>query len=234
VSVSDEGLTSAIEDYSRAIYALQERHDGEPVATSSLADRLGLAPGSVSGMLKRMSDLELVDREPYRGVRLTNRGERTALRVIRRHRLLELFLHQTLGFPWESLDDEADRLEHSVSQELEAAIYERLDRPTTDPHGDPIPDQDLRIVKNRTTRLDEATEGRRVRFVRVSDSDPEMLRYLRERGLELGSMLDVIGHEPFGGPLTIRLVGSRVTHSLAPALARSMRVEPAHGSHADG
>jgi DtxR family transcriptional regulator, Mn-dependent transcriptional regulator len=219
-------ISSAIEDYSKAIYVLEDRQNGGPVATTSLAERLGVAPGSVSGMLKRMSDLELVTHEPYRGVRLTKAGERTALKVLRRHRLLELFLHERLGLSWDKLDHEADKLEHVLSDEVEALVAANLENPARDPHGDPIPAADLTVVEDCTKSLDELPAGSRARFVRVSDSDPAMLRYLHERQITLDSTIEILRSEPFGGSLRVRIEESAQEHALGPMLARAMRAEP--------
>jgi DtxR family Mn-dependent transcriptional regulator len=212
----------AIEDYSKAIYALEQR-GREPVSTNALAERLGVTPASASGMVKRLGELGLVTHQPYRGVSLTESGRRLALEVIRHHRLLELYLVQDLGVPWDRVHQEAEVLEHVLSEELEELIAAKLGHPTRDPHGDPIPTADLRIDELPTDSLDSLPKGARGTLVRVSDSDPEMLRYLADRGIAPGDAFEVIDRQPFGGPLFVRF-GSDV-HPLGGQLALAMRVE---------
>jgi DtxR family Mn-dependent transcriptional regulator len=216
--------SAAVEDYAKAIYALERRASGAPVTTNALAQRLGVTPGSASGMLRKLGDLGLVTHEPYRGVALTDEGRRVALEVIRHHRLLELFLIE-LGVPWDRVHDEAEILEHHISEDLEALIDARLGHPTHDPHGDPIPTADLVIDEGDSVRLDALEAGQAGRFVRVSDEDPEMLRYLAERGIAPGAEVEVVDKQPFGGPVFCRF-GDDV-HVLGGALARAMRVEVA-------
>jgi DtxR family Mn-dependent transcriptional regulator len=212
----------AIEDYSKAIYALEQR-GREPVSTNALAERLGVTPASASGMVKRLGELGLVTHQPYRGVSLTDAGRRVALEVIRHHRLLELYLVQDLGVPWDRVHQEAEVLEHVLSDELEELIAAKLGHPTHDPHGDPIPTADLVIDEPPTDSLDSLPARARGIFVRVSDSDPEMLRYLADRGIAPGDAFEVVDRQPFGGPLFVRF-GSDV-HPLGGALALAMRVE---------
>jgi DtxR family Mn-dependent transcriptional regulator len=216
-------VSSAVEDYAKAIYALQRRGGGA-VSTNALAERLGVTAASASGMVKRLDDLGLVSHEPYRGVRLTPPGLRLALEVIRHHRLLELYLAEQLGVPWDRVHEEAEVLEHVLSEDLEQLIAEKLGNPTRDPHGDPIPTPDLRMVEPDTIALDALDTGARGTFVRVSDSDPEMLRYLAERGIAPGDRFEIVDRQPFGGPLFARFGGDDV-HVLGGALARAMRVE---------
>jgi DtxR family transcriptional regulator, Mn-dependent transcriptional regulator len=214
--------TPAVEDYSKAIFSLESRTD-EPVSTTALAERLGITAGSVSAMLKRLDELGLITHIPYRGVRLTEDGRRIALEVIRHHRLLESYLADVLGMPWDRVHAEAEVLEHVLSDDLEALIAAKLGHPTVDPHGDPIPTLEFELHEGETCGLDELPIGADARFVRVSDSDPEMLRYLAEQGIALGEQLAVIERQPFGGPLFVRF-GER-THALGDALTRAMRVE---------
>src|SRR5258707_11069771 len=216
-------VSSAVEDYAKAIYALQRRGGGA-VSTNALAERLGVTAASASGMVKRLDELGLVSHEPYHGVRLTPAGVRLALEVIRHHRLLELYLAEQLGVPWDRVHEEAEVLEHVLSEELEGLIAEKLGNPTRDPHGDPIPTPDLRMVEPDTVALDALETGARGTFVRVSDSDPEMLRYLAERGIAPGDRFEILDRQPFGGPLFARFDGDDV-HVLGGALARAMRVE---------
>ena len=218
---SQAHLTDAVEDYAKAIYSLQRRGT---VTTTALAERLGVTPGSVSAMLKRLDGLGLVEHAPYRGVELTDAGERVALEVLRHHRLLELYLTESLGMPWDRVHDEAEVLEHHISEDLEALIAAHLGHPTHDPHGDPIPTPDLTIDEGRTVGLDGMEVGDRGRFVRVSDADPAMLRYLAERGITPGSSFEIVDRQPFGGPVVARF--GRTTHALGGDLARAMRAEP--------
>ena len=221
-AVHQPRLSEAIEDYAKAIYALGRRGEA-PVTTNALAERLGVTPGAVSGMLKRLADQGLARHEPYHGVRLTTDGERVALSVLRHHRLLELYLAEHLGVPWDRVHEEAEALEHVISADLEARIAAKLGNPTHDPHGDPIPDADLIIDEGHTRSLAELAVGDRGRFVRISDSDPEMLRYLDGLGIALGDELHVIERQPFDGPLTVSF-GER-EHALGGRLARAMRVD---------
>jgi DtxR family Mn-dependent transcriptional regulator len=215
--------SEAIEDYAKAIYALQQRGAGRPVSTTDLAERLNVTAGSASAMIKKLAERRLAEHAPYHGVRLTPRGERLALAVLRHHRLLELYLATHLDVPWDRVHDEAEALEHVLSEDLEARIDAKLGFPTHDPHGDPIPSADLTIDESDTRSLADLVPGDRGRFVRVSDSDSEMLRYLAERGVALGDRLEVLDRQPFGGPLTVRF-GDR-EHALGGGLAAAMRVE---------
>jgi DtxR family transcriptional regulator, Mn-dependent transcriptional regulator len=212
----------AVQDYAKAIYAL-ERRDGEAVSTNALADRLGVTPASASGMVKRLGELGLVEHQPYHGVSLTEAGRQVALEVMRHHRLLELYLVQTLGVPWDRVHQEAEVLEHVLSEELEELIAAKLGNPTHDPHGDPIPTRELTIEEGSTQSLQSLKTGTRGTFVRVSDSDPEMLRFLAERGIAPGDQLEVVDKQPFDGPLFVRFRDH--VHVLGGGLARAMRVE---------
>jgi DtxR family Mn-dependent transcriptional regulator len=222
--LSHTGASEAVEDYAKAIYALQQRGPGHPVATTELAERLQVTPASASGMIKKLAELGLVAHVPYKGVRLTAEGERIALEVMRHHRLLELYLADQLGVPWDRVHDEADALEHVLSEDLEDRIAAKLGNPTHDPHGDPIPDARLHIAEQQTRSLASLGVGARGRFVRISDSDPGMLRYLHERGIRLGDELEVLDRQPFDGPLTVRFGdGEQV---IGGRLAAAMRVAP--------
>ena len=213
-----------MEDYAKAIYALQDRCGGA-VSTTALAERLGVTPASASGMVRKLGEQGLVAHEPYRGVRLTASGTRVALEVLRHHRLLELYLAETLGVPWDRVHDEAEVLEHVLSDDLEALIAAKLGHPTHDPHGDPIPSADLELLEEETTCLASLEPGASGVFVRVSDSDPEMLRYLAERGIAPGAALRVEDKQPFGGPLFVRLRGE--VHVRGGQLAAAMRIRTA-------
>src|SRR3954453_3186504 len=169
--------SDAIENYAKAIYAIARRTGG-PVSTNDLAERLSVTAASVSAMSKKLADRGLVEHVPYRGVVLTDEGERVALEGLRHHRLLELYLAEHLGVPWDRVHEEAEALEHVISEDLEARIAAKLGDPTHDPHGDPIPNASLDLAEDITHRLDSLAVGATGSFVRVSDSDPEMLRYL--------------------------------------------------------
>jgi DtxR family transcriptional regulator, Mn-dependent transcriptional regulator len=214
--------SEAIEDYAKAIYALSRR-SGVAVGTSELADRLGVAPATATAMLKRLDRMGLVHHQPYRGVSLTPTGERLALEVIRHHRLLESYLSEALGMPWDRVHEEAEVLEHYISEELEGLIAAKLGDPRHDPHGDPIPGPDLAFHGEEHSRPLEALEvGETATFTRVSDGDPQMLRYLAERGIRPGVRIVVKDRQPFGGPVFVEVEGAQ--HALGGELVRRMRV----------
>jgi DtxR family Mn-dependent transcriptional regulator len=217
-------VTSAVEDYAKAIYALETREDAA-VSNNALAERLGVSAASASAMVKKLAGLGLVRHEPYRGVRLTSDGLKVALEVLRHHRLLERYLAEELGVPWDRVHDEAEVLEHVLSEELEELIAAKLGHPTRDPHGDPIPTPDGRIDETPTEALHDLQPGASGVFVRVSDSDPEMLRYLAARGIKPGDDFEVVEKQPFDGPLFARFGGD--VHVIGGALASAMRVEVA-------
>ncbi len=212
----------AVEDYLKAVYSLTARSEGA-ASTNDLAARLGVSTGSVSAMIKRLGEAGLVEHAPYHGVELTGEGREVALRVVRRHRLIELFLAEVLDMPWEELHDEAEILEHSVSENLIELIAHKLGDPEFDPHGDPIPSRELKVSARDTERLAELQPGERATFVRVSDENAEMLRYLTERGIKIGDDVEMIAHEPFGGPFTVEIAGQ--THPLGATLARAMQIQ---------
>ncbi|HEY8304200.1 MAG TPA: metal-dependent transcriptional regulator, partial [Solirubrobacteraceae bacterium] len=174
-------------------------------------------------MVKRLCELGLVEHERYHGVSLTEGGRRVALEVIRHHRLLELYLVENLGVPWDRVHAEAEVLEHVLSEELEALIADKLGNPTIDPHGDPIPSADLELEEHPTRSLQSLAPGEEGIFVRVSDSDPEMLRYLSKRGILPGGRIRVIERQPFDGPLLVNVDGCE--HTLGGGLLRAMRVD---------
>lgn len=215
-------VSSAIEDYAKAIYALEHRA-GAAVSTNAIAARMGVTPASASGMVKRLGELGLVEHQPYHGVSLTDGGRRVALEVMRHHRLLELYLVEDLGVPWDRVHAEAEVLEHVLSEELEELIAAKLGDPTRDPHGDPIPSRDLTIEEGPTQTLQALEPGAAGTFARISDSDPDMLRFLADRGIAPGDAFEVLDKQPFDGPLFVRF-GDHV-HVLGGSLARAMRVE---------
>jgi DtxR family Mn-dependent transcriptional regulator len=223
MAIESHGYSAVVEDYAKAIYALERRSRG-PVGNNDIAERLGVPPGTSSAMVKRLAELGLVAHTPYRGVRLTDEGRAVALEVLRHHRLLEQFLAETLDLPWDRVHAEAELLEHALSEELEAAIAERLGHPTHDPHGDPIPSAALEVDEADTLSLAALEPGVEARFVRVSDSDPAVLRHLAELGIRPGKPLRVVERRPFGGPLLVRL--GRRDEALPPAVASVMRVVP--------
>ena len=219
-----ERPSATVEDYVKAILRTA-RGARRTASTTGVAQALGVTPGSVSAMFRRLADLELVDHVPYHGVTLTSDGQRLALRITRRHRLLETFLVEALGMPWDRVHTEADRLEHHLSDELEQRIAASLGEPTVDPHGDPIPSADLAMPADDSVTLAGLEAGQAGRVASVSDSDPEMLRYLAEvAGIGPGTRFVVQDKQPFGGPLTLR-VGSRTVLLGAP-LAAAVQVRP--------
>ena len=213
-------LTDAIQDYLKEIYKLEA--SGRRVSTSALAVELGVSAPSVTAMLKKLATLDLVEHERYHGAGLTAKGERVALEVIRHHRLLEQYLSQTLGLPIDALHNEADRLEHALSEELEAHIDRSLGYPTRDPHGDPIPGPDLKLVVTDATLLSTLEPGAKAVVSRVPDGDGELLRYLAQIHLTPGNRIEVRDSAPFEGPLTVRVGGE--DHAISRELAARIAV----------
>ena len=214
-------FSPAVEDYLKTVYELQQEE--ETVSTSGLAKAMGTSAAAASKMFKYLAELRLLDHTPYQGVRLTSAGEKVALEVIRHHRLLELYLYQALGYRWDEVDAEAEKLEHHISEEFEERIDRLLDFPATDPHGHPIPTRDGLIAPQRGIPLPEVEEGATVVILRVRDSDPEALRYLDRLEMRLASVLNIVEKQPFNGPITIRVGG--VTHSIGRELAGHVFVE---------
>ena len=198
--------SEAIEDFLKAVYLLQQEH--ERVPTSVLAEMLDISAPSTTEMAKKLARANLVEHEPYRGVRLTAAGQRVALEIVRNHRLLELFLVQSLGFSWDEVHEEAERLEHVVSERLAQRIAEYLGHPTYDPHGDPIPSADGAVHERDLTPLSEWATGEVGQVSRLHEQSPEMLRYLAEKGLTVGAQVEVIAIDPFDGPLTLKVNGA--------------------------
>jgi len=195
-------LTVAVQDYLKAIYALESA--GERVTTSALAARMGVSAPSATAMTKRLAELGLVERAPYRGVALTEGGRRGALEVLRHHRLLERYLVDRLGLSLDKVHAEAELLEHALSEELEAKIDAELGYPTHDPHGDPIPDSELRVSESGRRTLCDFEVGDRATVSRVPDANPELLRYLSELGLVPGAEVEIVSFAPFEGPVSVR------------------------------
>lgn len=215
-------LSRAIEDYLKTIYLLQKQD--EPVSTNLLAEQLDVKPASVSGMLKKLSDLQLVDYTPYYGVVVSPAGERIALEVLRLHRLIEAYLVQALGYTWDEVHAEAEALEHVISEKLEAHIAEWLGHPTRDPHGDPIPSLEGDLPQERSQPVTTLSVGDRAMVTRVHSQDGDRLRYLASLGIVPGATLEVQARAPFEGPLTLQ-IGS-TTHVLDSRLAHTIIVEP--------
>lgn len=218
-------LTPAMEDYLKSIYLLQQGQ--ESVSTSTLADHLGYSAASVTGMVKKLAKLEMVEHEPYRGVRLTRSGERAALETLRHHRLLELFLTEHLGFSWDEVHEEADRLEHHISEALEARIFAALGEPTHDPHGDPIPTLSGELPTVALLPLPALKVGQSGIIARVMTQDDEVLRYLREQGLGLHVEVELIDLAPAGGTLTIRTEEGHLVTLAREVGERLMVLQPA-------
>lgn len=213
-----DALTRSSEDYLKAIYRLSS--GGAPVSTTGLALRLELTPASVSGMIKRLSEQGLVEHAPYRGVRLTLVGRRIALRMLRRHRLIETYLVALLGYTWDTVHDEAERLEHAVSDGLVDRMAAALGHPRFDPHGDPIPDVDGRITDFIHVPLSDVAAGDTVTIRRADTGDAERLRYLASAGLVPGALVKVVDSQPFRGPLKLDVGGAEriIGHELASLL----------------
>jgi DtxR family transcriptional regulator, Mn-dependent transcriptional regulator len=211
-------LTHSVEDYLKAIYALSE--DGSPASTTRIAELLDLSAPSVSGMVKRLAEQGLLEHLPYKGVTLTADGRAVALRMVRRHRLIESYLVAFLDYTWDTVHDEAERLEHAVSDELVERMAEALGNPVADPHGDPIPAADGTVLEIRTVALPQVPVGEVVRLARVETSDAERLRWFAEAGLMPGAMLRVTAAQPFDGPVTVERDGASqvVGHAMASLL----------------
>jgi DtxR family transcriptional regulator, Mn-dependent transcriptional regulator len=213
--------SSNVEDYLKAIYNLAA--DTDAASTSAIADSLGVAAGSVTGMLKRLADQGLVEHVPYYGSRLTIQGETQAVGLIRRHRILEMFLVQVLGYTWDRVHEEAEKLEHAVSDELIDRMAQVLGFPSADPHGAPIPASGQAFVDRKYPTLDKLDVGCSAVLRRVRDEDPAALRYLAELEMKPGAEVTLTDRGPFNGPLYIR-VGDK-EHIVSPELAQSVQVE---------
>lgn len=200
------GLSRSIEDYLKTIFELGA--EGSPAQTSAIADALALSPPSVSGMLKRLSETGLLEHVPYRGVLLTPSGRRAALKIVRRHRILESYLMIKLGYDWATVHEEAERLEHAASDQLIERMAMALGNPRYDPHGAPIPTTAGEIEEPYQVPLTEIAVGGNAELRMVSDRDPERLRFLASLGLRPGVEFTVMARQPFRGPVSIRLSGT--------------------------
>jgi DtxR family Mn-dependent transcriptional regulator len=218
-------LTPPVEDYLKAIYGFELA--GDAASTTGIAQRLAIAPASVTGMVRRLADQGLVAHEPYRGVRLTDIGRRAALRTIRRHRVIEAYLVRSLGYSWDAVHDEAERMEHSASDELIDRMAAAIGEPLTDPHGAPIPTRDGRVDERHHVTLAEVEVGASARIVRVEDEDAGLLRYLTSLGIQPNVVVRVTGRAPYDGPLDVEIRG-RQRH-LGAALASRLQVETVGG-----
>jgi DtxR family transcriptional regulator, Mn-dependent transcriptional regulator len=226
-------LTAPVEDYLKAIYELERQaarsadraHVESPGAagTTEIAERLAIAPASVSGMVRRLAEQGLLTHERYHGVRLTDAGRRAALKTLRRHRVLEAYLARALGVPWDEVHAEAERLEHAVSDALIDRMADALGEPVVDPHGAPIPTRDGTVDERRMPSLAELDVGARAIVVRVSDDDPAVLRYLTELGLTPGVRVRIAARAPFGGPISVQTPKGR--RDIGPTLASQLYVE---------
>ncbi len=222
-AATHEPLTRSVEDYLKAIYHLSLR--GAPAGTNDIAHALELSPPSVSGMVKRLAELGLLEHEPYKGVELTVAGRRLALRMVRRHRVLETYLVAFLGYDWDTVHEEAEKLEHAVSDTLIERMAAALGNPRVDPHGDPIPAEDGTILELVFTPLPEVEVGTEVVIRRVDANDPERLRYLASLGLKPGTILSVRDRQPFNGPITVTVGGQ--DHIVGHELAQGLLCAPA-------
>ena len=210
-------LSEAVGDYLKTIYKLQGEGN---VTTTDLARAMDVSSPSVTNMVKRLAQMGLAEHQSYKGVTLTEAGNKIALEIIRHHRLLELYLKEVMGYSWENIHEEAERLEHHISEEFEDRIDQMLGYPTHDPHGDPIPTRDGHVEEIEVDPLSTAAPGQRVRVQRVSDADPELLHYLEDLGLLPGAHVQILSKEPFDGPLTVhigeeeRMIGFSVANSV--------------------
>ncbi|ARS88429.1 metal-dependent transcriptional regulator [Natrarchaeobaculum aegyptiacum] len=216
-------LSDVMEDYLKAIYQLQRERD-DRIKTSEIADELDVTSPTVTSMVEKLEDRELVDREKYRGVTLTEEGETVALEVIRHHRLLEAYLTEHLDYDWSEVHDEADRLEHHISEDFEARVADVLGEPEVDPHGSPIPGADLEPPERTDDDpVSEFAEGDTVVVEEVADHDAEILSYLADHGVEPGVELEIVEVAPFG-MVTARPADSEETVSLPETVAHHVRV----------
>lgn len=227
-ATSPPALTRSVEDYLKAIYHLSL--EGQPASTSAIAQYLDLAPPSVSGMIRRLSEQGLLEHAPYRGVELTTAGRRAALRMVRRHRVIEAYLVARLGYTWDTVHDEAERLEHAVSDTLIERMATALGHPQFDPHGDPIPDVHGHVEELIYTPLTEIPLGETVELARVDTGQADRLRYLSEAGLVPGTHITVRTREPFDGPMTVETpVGRQILSSEFGRLLLCLRPSPREG-----
>lgn len=220
-----ENLTRVVEDYLKTIYELTRSE--QRATTNQIADKMGVTPASVTNMIQKLAETDppLLEYRKHRGVQLTPEGERVALEIIRHHRLLEMFLHETLGYSWDEVHEEADRLEHVISEEMEERIAISLGNPQHDPHGDPIPSRDLEMPQSSALTLSQLRPPQKAQVKRVSDSDPKLLRYLSERGIEPEAHLEVLDFSPFDNNLQVKVNGGLEAVVLGSIITTQIFVE---------
>lgn len=218
-------VTTAIEDYLKTIYDLTISQDR--ASTNQIAEALDIKPASVTGMVKKLSTCKppMVDYQKHRGVALTREGEKVALETIRHHRLLETFLYETLGFDWDTVHEEADRLEHVISEEFEERIARVLGEPTHDPHGDPIPTRDLKMPTQTSTRLSDLRIGQQAIVQRVPDSNSKLLRYLGRYGIGPGTCIEVADYSTLDENLSLQVQNHQEVVVLGIRITRLIFVE---------
>ncbi len=223
--LEEAGLSEAIQDYLKTIYELSP--DGGPTSTNQIAEHLQVAPASVTGMLKRLATMEppLVDYHKHHGVRLTEEGLRVSLQILRKHRLLELFMVQILGYTWDEIHEEAERLEHAISFRFVDRLARLLGEPDYDPHGDPIPGRDLKLPRTETVPLSEIKPGQRVAVRRVPINNPALLRYLGEMGVLPGAIVTVVAQVPFDRTVRIRVDPGGCEQVLGADISMLLQVE---------
>ncbi len=215
------GLSQSVEDYLKVIYVLESEDEG--TTTTNIANALDVSSASVTNMLKRLAKMNLLEYESYKGAKLTEAGNKIALEILRHHRLLELYLKEVMGYSWDEVHDEAEKLEHHISEQFEDRIAELLNHPTHDPHGDPIPSKDGIMPTMAQLSISEAEENTPYIIGRVKDQDPELLRYLEKIGVLPGSKIEVVEKVPFDGPVKIRLEDN-VEQMLGQAVASEVYV----------
>lgn len=217
-------LSESVQNYLKAIYAVRE--DGQRATTNALAERLGVAAASVTGMLKKLDEMKLIAYEPYQGASLTVSGQKIALEVIRHHRLIELYLTSAMGYPWDKVHAEAEKLEHAISEDFEDAMSRALGNPTRDPHGDPIPAKDGTVAPVSRCTLGDAIAGDALSVERVRDEDPDVLRRLARLGLKPGARVRLAARSLEDGSVTVivSLGGARTELVIDADLARDVFV----------
>jgi DtxR family Mn-dependent transcriptional regulator len=227
--VKTSAPSSSIEDYVKVIYSFTEWQD-KPITSSQLAQRLGVANSSVSEMVRKLKDQGLVDHKPYSAITLTKDGVRLALSMVRRHRLIETYLVQQLGYSWDEVHDEAELLEHAVSDTFIERMAAKLGNPERDPHGDPIPGADGTVRMPHAHLLSDLDQGHTGWITRISDENPDLLRYLSAQEIDLDAEVEVIGRKPFGGALVVRIRSASRSkdYDLADEVASSLWVHSDH------